>query len=464
MSTGAGYNRRELLRRAAGLTALAVTGGPLLAACAGGGGGTTGGATAVASSATNPLGVDGSAPLEVVIFKGGFGDDYAKAFEGLYAKTYSAAKITHTPTQDITGLLQPRFNGGSPPDVVDDSGAKQIKLDVLHKAGQLADLTALLDAPYLDDPSRKVRDVLQPGTVEHGSFDGKMYSLNYVYSVSGLWYSGKLFKEKGWTAPKTWAEFITLCGTIKAAGVAPFCHQGKYPYYINVAIMDLLARQGGREIITRVDQLDTTVWDGPEAKAAISAIYQLVDQDYLLPGTNGMTHTEAQTAWNQYKAAFVPCGSWLENEQLKLTPDDFEMTFLPMPSLPGDKLPPTSLRAGADEPFIVPAKAKNVAGGMEFLRMMLTKAGAGQFAQQANAVTVLKDGIGPEVKLRPGTKSAVAALGAAGTEVFNYDYPNTQSAFDIELGNASTELMANRIKPEEWLKRAKAAAEKAKKA
>jgi N-acetylglucosamine transport system substrate-binding protein len=461
---GSEMNRRDLVKRSAALGLVAVPSAGLLSACASSGGGDASKAKPTATSADNPLGVDASAPLDVLIFKGGFGDDYAKRFEALYSKKYPQAKVSHNGTQNITGLLQPRLNAGNPPDVVDDSGNQQIKLDVLQKAGQLSDLTPLLDAPSLDDPAKKVRDTLMPGTVDLGTIGGKFVSLQYVYTVYGLWYSGKLFKQHGWTAPKTWADFISLGAEIKKTGIAPFAHQGKYPYYINVAIVDLAVKHGGVDWMNRLDQLDETVWDDDAAKQAIDAVYQIVQDKYLLPGTNGMTHIESQTAWNQYKAAFIPCGAWLENEQLKATPSDFEMTFMPMPSLPGDKLPFEAIRGGASEPYIVPAKAPNAAGGMEFLRFMLSKAGATAFAQSANSLTVLKDGIGEDVQLRPGTKSTVTVLNAAGTNVFNPTYLQNASAVDVDMGNASTELMANRIKPDVWLKRVKAATVKAKKA
>ncbi|WP_037914164.1 N-acetylglucosamine/diacetylchitobiose ABC transporter substrate-binding protein [Actinacidiphila yeochonensis] len=461
---GTEFNRRDAVKRALAIGVVAIPSASLLSACASSGGGDSSSTPSKAAvSKGNPFGVEANTELDVLIFKGGFGDDYAKQFEKLYGKEYPKAKISHNATQNITGLLQPRLNGGTPPDVVDDSGNAQIKLDVLQKADQLTDLTPLLDAPSVDDPSVKVRDTLMPGTIELGTIGGKFVTLQYVYTVFGLWYSGKLFKQHGWTAPKTWADFISMGAEIKKAGISPFAHQGKYPYYINVAIVDLAVKNGGMDWLTRLDNLDETVWDDAAAKAAINAVYEIVQKNYLLPGTNGMTHIESQTAWNQYKAAFIPCGAWLENEQLKATPSDFEMTFMPMPSLPGDKLPFDALRGGANEPFIVPKKAKNAAGGMEFMRVMLSKAGATSFAQSANSLTVVKDGIGDDVQLRPGTKSTVTALKAAGANVFNPTYLQTASSLDVDMGNASSELMANRIKPDEWLKRVKAATVKAKK-
>ncbi|MDF9816235.1 hypothetical protein [Streptomyces sp. SPB162] len=139
------------------------------------------------------------------------------------------------------------------------------------------------------------------------------------------------------------------------------------------------------------------------------------------------------------------------------------MKFMPMPSLPGDKLPYEAIRAGAGEPFVVPEKAANKAGGLEFLRLMLTKEGSGKFAAAANSLTVLKDGVGADVQLRPGTASTVTVLKAAGANTFNYNYPNTASAFGTDLETISGELMAKRITPAQWLQKAKEAAAKAKK-
>ena len=63
-------------------------------------------------------------------------------------------------------------------------------------------------------------------------------------------------------------------------------------------------------------------------------------------GTEGLTHTESQTAWLQGKAAFIPCGNWLENEMKGLIPDTFNMVCQPTPSLSADKVPFQGIQAG----------------------------------------------------------------------------------------------------------------------
>ncbi|MFB8758785.1 N-acetylglucosamine/diacetylchitobiose ABC transporter substrate-binding protein [Streptomyces nigra] len=458
--TTAGVGRRDLIKRSAALGLISVPTMSFLSACASGGGDNSSNDSEGKTSKSNPFGVKDGSKLDVVIFKGGYGDDYAKAWEASFKKKWGVTSV-HTGTQEITGKLQPRFNAGNPPDIVDDSGAQQIPIDVLYKNGQLVDLAEVLDAPSVDDPGKKVRDTLIPGTLDAGMQGGKVVALNYIYTVWGLWYSGKLFKEKGWTAPKTWDEFLTICKEAKADGIGGLAHQGKYPYYINVAIMDLIAKTGGLDAMKAIDNLEPDAFVGSEAAtAAVEAIYEVVEKGYLMPGTNGLTHTESQTRWNQYKAAFITSGSWLENEQLKTTPDDFDMKFLPMPLLPDSKLPFEAIRAGSGEPFIIPAKAKNLAGAKEFMRMMLSKEWSTLFAKEANSLTILKDGVDSGVQLRPGTQSTVEASKAAGDNTFRYLYTEWYSEMGTAIENASNELMAKRIQPKEWLKRAQAAVDK----
>ncbi|MFG3380186.1 N-acetylglucosamine/diacetylchitobiose ABC transporter substrate-binding protein [Streptomyces sp. NPDC047999] len=461
-ANGEGFSRRNLIKRSAALGLIAVPTMGFLSACAASGSGDDQERQKGEVTKDNPFGVAKGGTLDVVIFKGGFGDQYAIEWEKLYKDKWGP-EISHLGTQEITGKLQPRFNAGNPPDVVDNSGAQQIKLDVLHKNGQLADLTELLDAPAPDDPSKKVRDILVPGTAEKGFIGGKMHSLNYVYTVYGLWYSGKMFQDKGWEVPKTWDALLEIMQDAKKQGIGGLAHQGKHPYYINVMIMDLIAKTGGLDAMKAIDNLDPKAFAGSAAaRQSIEAVYEIVEKGLLLPGTNSLDHIESQTAWNEGKAVFIPSGSWLENEQLKQTPEDFDMRFLPMPVLPGSKLPFEAIRAGAGEPFIVPEKARNKAGGLEFLRMMCSREWSTTFAQQANSLTIVQDGVDRSVELRPGTTSAIEAVEACPVDQrFDYYYTNWYSEMDESIRTASAELMAKRIQPNEWLKRAQAAVDKA---
>ncbi|MET7969568.1 N-acetylglucosamine/diacetylchitobiose ABC transporter substrate-binding protein [Micromonospora sp. NPDC005305] len=448
-------NRREILRRTAAAGLLATPAAGLLAGCATSGGDDDkgdSGAYKGTKSEQNPLGVKEDAPLEVVIFNGGFGEGYAKAHEAMYKEKYPKAKITHSATQEINKTLQPRFVDGTPPDVVNNSGAGQIDFNGLVSQNAIADLGDLLAAPSLDIPGKSVKDTLLPGAVEVGSYDGKFMVLNYTYTAYGIWYSTKTFTERNWQYAKTWDEHIALCKQIKAAGIAPWTYAGKHPRYMSWPLIATAIKFGGPSVGVAIDNLEPNAWKSDAMKAAADAWYQIVKDKYILDGSPGLDHVQSQTAWCQGKAAFISCGSWLESEQAKVTPAGFNMTIAPTPSLgSGDKLPFEAIRGTAGEPFMVPAKAKNVAGGLEYFRTMLSKKGAQDFTKKVSSLTVVA-GATDGVTLPFGLTSVVKALEASGSNGFNWVYNNYYRKLERELVDAACgEFFSGRSTPAEFL-------------
>ncbi len=446
--------RRSVLRRAAAAGVLAGPAAGLLSSCALGDddpGESTGKYEGTVSD-KNPLGVKEDAPLDIVIFNGGFGEDYAKAHEAMFKETYPKAEVKHNAVVEINTELQPRFVDGTPPDFVNNSGAGQIPLGGLVEQGALADLTPLLDAPSLDVPGKKVRDTLLPGTIEAGSFDGKMYVLNYAYTAYGIWYSTKLFESKGWEYAKTWDEHIALCKKIKAAGIAPWTYQGKHPRYMSWPVISTAIKLGGPQVAMAIDNLEPGAWTSDAMKTAADAWYQIVKDKFILDGSPGLDHKQSQTEWCNGKAAFISCGSWLESEQKAVTPPDFNMSIAPTPSLgAGDKLPFEAMRGTAGEPFIVPAKAKNERGGMELMRHMLSMKGAKDFTGKVSSLSVIA-GAADGVSLPFGLTSVTKALAASGSNGFNWIYPVYYRKLERELVDAACgEFFSGRSTPAEFL-------------
>jgi len=458
-SAAPGATRRDVLRRAAAAGLLVTPVAGLLGACAtGGGSGGTEQATGE-KTAQNPLGVKEDAALEVVIFNGGYGDRYATdVHQKLYQAAFPKAKIIHQSTQAVSTVLQPRFASGNPPEFVNNSGEKFLDFGALVADGQLQDLTDLWEAPSVDDPNKKVRDTVMPGVVEQGMFntpDGqrKPYVLYYVSTVYGIWYSGKLFRENGWTAPTTWEQFTALCEQIKSKGITPFGYAGaNAAYYMWNVILSQAAKVGGPEILRNIDNLEPDAW---KADAVIQAAraWAEIGKHFSDKSFEGLKHTDVQLRQNQYKLAFYPSGDWLENEQKKDTPPGFEYQIMPMPSLTAaDKLPHGAIRAAAGEGYFVSAKSKNPRGGMEYMRQMLSKAGARGFTETVGAATVVP-AASEGYQFPPGVASSQAALRAAGQNVFNMMFDNWYKELDTEARTATNELMFGRASAEEWAER-----------
>ena len=88
----------------------------------------------------------------------------------------------------------------------------------------------------------------------------------------------------------------------------------------------------------------------------------------------------------------------------------------------GPKLPYESLRAAAGEPFIVPSQGKNVAGGKELLRAMLSKAAATNFSKTRLAPTIVKGLVPANGFGSTALVSQTKMLDAAGSNTFNYQF------------------------------------------
>jgi N-acetylglucosamine transport system substrate-binding protein len=453
-------SRRAVLRRAAAMGLLAAPVPAFLGAC---GADAPKKAAGGSPSVDNPLGVKADAALDLLIFDGGYSDKYAtQVHEPLYRAKFPKATIKHETTAEVAKVLQPRFVGGTPPDFVNNSGSGSMDFGALVADRQILELTPLWDAPSVDDPKKRVRETVVPGTVEAGSYNQKPYVLYYVSTVFGIWYSGKLFKEKGWTAPDDWDAFIKLLGDIKSAGITPYAYAGaNAAYYQWNVILTQSAKIGGHEILRNIDNLEDGAWKVDAVRQA-AQMWAEVGAKFMDRSQEGLTHTDVQLQHNQYRIAFYPSGNWIETEQEKQTPPGFTYQMIPLPGTAGDKLSRSALRSSPGEGYVVPAKAKNPQGGMEYMRQMLSIRGARGFTELAKALTVVK-GASDGITLRPGTMSSYAALKAAGNDVINMFFGQYYKALETELRAATNALMFGRINAGAFVERVQKKADEIKK-
>ena len=453
-------SRRQVLR-AAGIVGLAVPGAALLAGCAtSSSGAATPGQTGTANAA-NPLGVDTSAPLDVVIFDGGYGETFCQYDVSLYAKRYPNAKTTLTGIQDIQSQMQPLFVADTPPDVLDNSGASAMPTATLVSNGQLSDLAPLLAAPSLDDPSKTVADTILPGALTGVQYSGKTMALPYVYTAYGFWYSASLFQQNGWTWPTTWSAMVALAAQIKAKGMAPFSYGGTTaPDYWLRPLFSLAVKQAGPQVLIDIDNLKPGAWQSEAMVNAANVVAQLASNGSFMSGSAGLSHTEAQTAWVKGQAGIYASGSWIENEMKGITPAGFEMTFGAVPLLDGaNALPVTALSAAASETYVVPTQAKNQRGGLDYLRTMLSQGAATKFSELTHAPTIVKGAAAGQSFGSTAFASTNAAIAAAGSNTFTYMYTGWYPTMSTTGKTQIANLLAGRTSASGFLSAMQSAAD-----
>ncbi|NEE01382.1 N-acetylglucosamine/diacetylchitobiose ABC transporter substrate-binding protein [Phytoactinopolyspora halotolerans] len=467
--TSASPTRRTFLQQVAAGGLAVGPGAALLASCATGGDDDDdetdsgdGGSQADVTE-DNPLGIAEDQPVEIYIFDGGFGDEYAtQVHQPIFSEKWPDVEINHNAAVDIGSELQARFVAGDPPDFVNNSGDGSMDTAQLASDGQLYDLTELFDAPSWDDPAVTVRDTLIPGTIESGTRDGVPYVLNYAFTVFGLWYNKTLMDENGWPVPTTWQEMMDVCADIKASGIAPWVYQGvTAPRYMNWPLLTMATKLAGPEILVPLDNLEEGAWGHEAIRESAAALRSLKENDYFLPGVEGMEFRDAQGLWARGDAVFCPSGSWIENEEADAIAEDptFELAMMPEPLLSEDAVMPLeTIRATAGEPYLIPADAANPRAAMEYMRAMLSVEGARGFTETVTSLTsVAAANEGVEFEA-PGLSSAQQALTAAGDNVINWLYPSWYPTLENPgIDQATGALLRADITVDEWVEQCEAA-------
>lgn len=439
-----GMSRRQMIQRAAvlGISAQALT----LAF--------VGGArNAVAQDNQNPLDVDPEAPLDIVIFQGGYGDDYAIFVKDeMYARDFPDAEFEYAGTQRLQEQYQARVVDGNPPDIMDNSGAGNFNTTNLYTEDQLADLTDLMEAPAYGQDGVTFADSLVPGSQQEGVFDGSQYVLKYVFSVYGIWHNQTLFEENGWEYPQTWDDMLAMCQMIRdETDMAPWTYQGLYPYYIRAVNDQLVYKSGGWDAILKLDNLAEDAWTQDVVVNAMTELQKLHTEGYILEGTEGLSHTESQTEWILGNAVFIPCGGWLENEMKDVLADfpDFNLVVNPVPNLTADDaLPFSAVQAAAGEDFLVFSQGQNVQGGKEYLRMLFSQEGARFFSEATKSLTAV---VGAAEGLDLGTAfaSVEKAISEAGDNTFVARYGGWYADLNEEADRQFSLLMTGEATPQE---------------
>ena len=412
-------DRRSFMKGALATVAVIPFSGAI-AACAGGGSDAAPKKAGGKVSTTNPFGMADKSSVDAVIFDGGYGTDYVSFAATLMQKNHAGSTVKVSPTTKIATELQPRFVGGNPPDLIDNSGADAIGFSTILE--QLEDLKDVLDANNLE--GQKIRDTLFGGVEEPGTYDGKLAALNYVLTVYAVWYSASLFEQNGWTPPKTWDEAMALGAKAKAKNKYLFLWGKEAATYYQTLAIGSAIKEGGDEVRLSLENLEGDCWSKPAVQSVFKALGEIIKAGYMKPGGAGTQFTAAQAQWsNNQDALLYPSGSWIENEMKDTTKADFKMTgTAEMTVTTGSSMPYTALHSASGEPFVVPSKGKNVPGGKELLRTMLSKEAATNFAKTKLAPTIVKGTVPADGFGSTALVSQNDLLSAAGTDVFTWKF------------------------------------------
>ena len=259
--------------------------------------------------------------------------------------------IAYEGSGEFEAQLQVRVDGGNPPDIafIPQPGL----LTRFAEAGKLkpasAETKAMAEKNY---PA----DWLKYSTV-NGTFYGAPLGSNVK---SFVWYSPKMFQEKGWKVPETWDELLALSDQIADSGIKPWCvgiESGDATGWPATDwIEDLILRTQGPEVY---DQWTThgIPFNDPRVAEAFDQAGRILKNPKYVNGGFGDVKTIASTSFQEaglpilegkcalHRQASFYANQWPEGTKVGEDGDVYAFYFPP----------------------IDPSKGKPVLGGGEFV-------------------------------------------------------------------------------------------------
>ncbi len=341
--------------------------------------------------------------LNIAVFQGGYGADYWYEVIDMFEEKYPDVTVNMTISPNVGEMIKPQIVAGNVPDFLSlNAGEASGVIDSMLKENALMDITDVFEET-LEGEEEPLKDMFIEGIVGSNVTspygDGKIYLAPFNSGPMGLVYNKALFEEKGWEVPTTWDEFLALgevakedtykVGDEEVKGRALLAYPGIYPQYMRTFLFPAIVQEKGVDALTAFCNYDPESVVTDKAEEYLSYLIQLEEKGYLMEGTMGLNHTQAQTDMMLGKALFIPCGVWMENE-MKDAPreEGFEFGMIAAPVVnEGD----TQYVASSYEQFSIPAKAKNPEAAKAFLKFLYSDESVKAFAKYSNTVYALKD-------------------------------------------------------------------------
>lgn len=284
--------RRRGIATLAGAAAVAM----VLSACGadnvGGGGG--GGSSSAA-------GTDCAAYEQYGSFKG----EKVNIFSSIRETEADQLQDTFTDFSECTGIDVVHNGSGEFEQqvVVQAEGGNAPDLAIFPQPGLLARMVKdghVVEAP--DAVEKNVDEGWSEDWKAYGTVDGKFYAAPLMASVkSFVWYSPKMFADKGYEVPTTWDDLMSLTEKIAATGEKPWCagieSGGATGWPATDWIEDMVLRQGGGDLY---DKWVThgVPFNDPQIVAAADMAGSILKNDAYVNGGIGDSRSIATTSFN----------------------------------------------------------------------------------------------------------------------------------------------------------------------
>lgn len=399
---------------------------------------------AVGCGPTAASAADAGITLDVPVFSGGYGIAFYEETARLFEQERPGVNVRLYGDPRIADKVRVRVMDGNLPDAV-QSG--QVLWPALIRAGKVLDLSPYLDGPNWEGDARW-GDTFVAGALDAWRIEAGVYGLPFSYATWTIFYDRALFRRQGWEEPRTWDEFFVLCERIAAAGIAPLAlpgTRGLYPEaFFRAAYYNLAGADGWRGL----GELAPGARTDPRHQRA-AEILQRITTQHTFRGWEGATHTGAQLAFIEGRAAMTVSGSWFINEMKTRLPAGFELGTMNFPVFADGVADPSAIQTGSDSFFVfATGDETRIRHTIDFLRFLTSRARAEAFVRRLDSPVAVR---GVPLEAFSAMSRPTAQLIARTTEAFNMPQDMLQPpGIRQAMTDARYRLMTGEISAEEF--------------
>jgi alpha-glucoside transport system substrate-binding protein len=194
--------------------------------------------------------------------------------------------VVYSGSRDFETNIRVAAEGGSLPDIA-----------LFAQPGTVTSETFVdVIAPLPDDVATRVRENFDPVWSDLVTVDGEVLAVPFIAAVKSLvWFSPKVFEERGYEVPETWDELVALQDQIRADGATPWCvgiESGEatgWPF--TDWVEDVMLRLHGPEVYDEWVNHEIAFND-PRVKEAVEIVGEMwFEDDNVLGGREAIAST-----------------------------------------------------------------------------------------------------------------------------------------------------------------------------
>jgi raffinose/stachyose/melibiose transport system substrate-binding protein len=278
---------------------------------------------------------------------------------------FNSAQSDYTYVHDMTTNLQAGFVRSSPPDIA----LQNYNLDMARfmERGALSDLADLPEAGRIRD------DVLELAEWYPG-YEGRTSVIPFSVAAASVIYNKRIFEENDLEVPTTWDELLTVCETLKGAGVTPI--YGTFPeiWTVTQGIFDYVVggRIDVRDFFDRLNEIGEDV--GPDSEVSFQRtlaepVQQMLELlPYFNEDASARSYGDGNTAMANGEAGMYLQGPWALVE-IEKAGTDIELGSFPLPVT--DDPADLRIRVNIDLSLWIPEQADQKEGARELLQHLM---------------------------------------------------------------------------------------------